>query len=192
MAWTALHAALGELAGPMTFSMVERAIAEKIRERADLDWKRSLPLREEGNDEAEDELAKDVAAMSNSGGGVIVYGVAERDGRADALHPLDDLTEGRMRQIRQVASARIYPPLVDLDLIPLHSVDQPTKSVLLVVVPDSVDAPHLVHPAGKRELFRVPWRDGPETRFMVERQIESAYQARLQRRRAGGGPRRTD
>jgi hypothetical protein len=63
---------------------VRRVVAERQRERADLDFKGALPPRDKNRD-----LAKDLAAMANAGGGTILVGVSERAGRADQLRPFD-------------------------------------------------------------------------------------------------------
>jgi hypothetical protein len=63
---------------------VRRIVAERRRECADLDFKAALPPREKNRD-----LAKDLAAMANAGGGTIVVGISERAGRADQLRPFD-------------------------------------------------------------------------------------------------------
>src|SRR4051794_2707054 len=79
---TPLHAALGLRESGLTFEMVADACLQRVEEREDLDFKRTLPLLasagESSRRDAEQEaLAKDIAAMANSRGGMIIYGVAE-------------------------------------------------------------------------------------------------------------------
>lgn len=47
-----------------------------------------------------------------------------------------------------------------------------------MVIPDSPEVPHLIHPRGKAEWFAAPWRDGAHTTWMVERQLDVAYRQR--------------
>ena len=192
MALTPLHRALGERGGALTFAMIERACAEKIDERADLDWKKVLPLSDEaeGDDAGRgDELAKDIAAMANGDGGLIVYGVDEARGQdashADRIVTVGEVGSSILKQIRQVANNLVYPPVSGLELTSLKS-ETSDESVLAMLVPSSDDAPHLVRPKGpnKKHWLAVPFRDGPETEWMVERQIEDAYRRRLEIRRA--------
>jgi hypothetical protein len=186
--YTALQTALGEQSPVLSFSMVERACALAIEERTDLDWKSQLPLTSqdaEGKRSQQAELAKDIAAMANSGGGLIVYGVQEvqdpNSCAAERVEPVGLLTDLVLQQIRQVAGNLVYPPVVGLDLLGLAPDDNPAGGVLALYVPDSADAPHLVHPARQHgDYFMVPWRDGPHTQRMVERQVAAAYRAREQ------------
>jgi hypothetical protein len=60
------------------------------------------------------------------------------------------------------------------------------KHVLIVEVPESDDAPHLVQPkrdGGNVGWFVAPYRSGPDTNNMVEKQLEGAYRQRLDGRR---------
>jgi predicted HTH transcriptional regulator len=75
MTFTALHRYLGEAPSPLADDMIDRAIAQGLRETDDLDWKSELPpLGAIPNSD----FPKDVAAMANSGGGTLVFGVTEK------------------------------------------------------------------------------------------------------------------
>ena len=41
--WTRIHAELGLAPGPLTFEMVEQAVAAGMAEAEDLDWKQAFP-----------------------------------------------------------------------------------------------------------------------------------------------------
>lgn len=192
MPWTPLHSALGETEATLDYALFKRACAEGTPESTNLDWKSQLPLTTEpelGKQNQELELAKDIAAMANSGGGMIAYGVAEAGGgssAADRIVPVGPLDEGTVRSIRRVAGTLIYPPVTGLDLFAVKETRATDQGILVLVVPDSVESPHLVHPnAGKRDWFSAPYRHGPDTSWMVERQIAAAYVAREARRRQG-------
>ena len=195
MPWTPLHAALGDTSPDLDLTLIERACESKVRERADLDWKERLPLtaiREdrESKQRQQQELAKDIAAMANSGGGMIVYGVAEvrqaGTSAADRIEPVGAVDEDTLRAVRQVAGNLVYPPVTGLDLFPLAPVEDPDAGVLVLLVPDSPEAPHLIHSSKNQDWFGAPYRHGPDTEWMVERQLSSAYAARetARRRRA--------
>jgi hypothetical protein len=53
------------------------------------------------------------------------------------------------------------------------------KGVLVVVVPSSAFAPHVLP---KNDYLGVPYRDGTDTRWMSEQQLEQAYAERFDRR----------
>lgn len=191
--FTPLHAALGLEPGiDLTFDHVEQAIAEEVRESGELDWKRDLPLPggpSQAKAEQMQELAKDLAAMANSGGGMLVYGVAEKkhDGVSVAaeIHPVGSVTEDQEKRIRQVATSRISPPLMGLRLLNLAPFDDPAHGVLAVVVPDSPDRPHLVPRTGSDQFwFVAPRRNGSHTEAMTEYELATAYRQREQSRRS--------
>jgi hypothetical protein len=112
MPWTPLHAILGEHSENLDYALIERACIEGVHERADLDWKIQLPLTAPKSDRElwtrqRLELAKDIAAMANSGGGMIIFGVAETStagtSAADTIQPVGPVTEDTTRNIRRVA-----------------------------------------------------------------------------------------
>lgn len=192
MPWTPLHAALGEPGNALTLELIQRACDERISERSDLDWKRDLPLTAAKGEHAkrltqQADLAKDVAAMANSGGGMIVYGVDQSTvagtSAADHIEPVGPVDETTIKTIRQVATGQVYPPVTGLDLLPVAPADASDQGVLVLLVPDSPDSPHLVHPRDRPEWFGAPYRHGPETDWMVERQVADAYRSREERRR---------
>ncbi len=105
-------------------------------ETATFDAKAALPTRGRSKD-----LAIDVAAMANDGG-TLLYGVAEDErGRPNILSPieLDGATERVDRIVRSCISE---PPTIELHLIPTD--DDPEVGYLVVAVPPSPRAPHMV------------------------------------------------
>lgn len=115
--------------------------------------------------------------MANSGGGVIVYGVQEREKRATGRKDVGDLSENHERTLRAAAYGAITPPVLGLGV---HRVGEPGNQVVAVVVPASTDGPHLIF---KDKFFGAPVRNDADTEWMKERQIEAAYRARLEERR---------
>lgn len=90
MQFTSLHRYLGDAPGPLTGAMIDRAIAKRLREADDLDWKSKLPpLGAVPNSD----FPKDVAAMANSGGGALVFGVTENEGAANGRRDTGELGE---------------------------------------------------------------------------------------------------
>lgn len=172
--FTPIHRALGLEPGDVTWQMLEQSVEQKVEETADLDWKRSVyDIRDP---HWQDEAAKDIAAMANSGGGYIVFGVAE-DGAANAasaIRPVEWNADKQQRLLR-AAYARIGPPVLGLEFIPVSS---DGGQIVLLRVPDSPDAPHF---ARKGDVALVaPRRNGPHTVFMSDREIERGFRERFQ------------
>ncbi len=116
---------------------VEAAIeGGALAERHWLDVKRELGA----GDSAKKELARDLASFANDGG-ALLYGVEEPTSGQFVVSPtaLDGLSE----RIDQVARTRSDPPLYVL-CHPLASPDAPGRGVLLVEIPPSPAAPHMV------------------------------------------------
>jgi Putative DNA-binding domain len=176
MEFTPLHRLLGRQPGPLTDDMLDAAIEQGIRETDDLDWKSGLP---KAKDLSQSDVVKDIAAMANSGGGMIVFGIKEKDKAANGREDVGKLDQTYERTLRSVAVSGIQPPVFGLGIYELGAEG---ARVLAVVVPPSVDVPHLIY---KNDYFGAPIRNDADTAWMRERQIESLYRARLDERRAG-------
>jgi hypothetical protein len=176
--WSPLHAALGLRPEQLGWSHIEHAVANSVAEADDLDWKSALPNTDVA--ESREEFAKDVAALANTRGGVIVFGVAEDRGRgtAKAVTPVD-ISERAQAKLRSTAANLVHPFVSGLDIVPVMANEGDASGVLVVVVPASPDAPHLL---GGQDKFGCPFRDGPTTRWMRERDLEAAYRERFGRR----------
>ncbi len=113
---------------------------EKWPESQTLDFKRTLP---DTQDKSRHELLKDVCAFANAGGGDLVFGISEKNGKADQIHaipvsthPVDDTK----RRLGQILDSGLEPRV---DGVIMHSV--PLKSgdyVLIIRVPASFRRPH--------------------------------------------------
>lgn len=173
MTFTALHRVLGLPPGSITDEMLDEAVSAGVAETDDLDWKSELPPT---SNLSSTDVPKDIAAMANSGGGVIVYGVVEDQKAATGRKDTGEFTENHERTYRKVAVSAITPPVFGLEV---HRLGSDPRAVA-VVVPASVDGPHLIY---KGEYFGAPVRNNADTEWMKERQIEAAYRARFDERR---------
>lgn len=172
--FTALHRLLGRQPGPLLDEMLDEAVGQHLEETDDLDWKKDLPP---AKGITQTDFPKDVAAMANSGGGVIVYGIAEKQKAATERLDIGEVDEPYQRTMRSAAVTAISPPVLGLGL---HRLGEEGRRALVVVVPASIDVPHLIY---RGEYFGAPVRNDADTVWMRERQIEAMYRARLDQRR---------
>ncbi|MFJ7213733.1 helix-turn-helix domain-containing protein [Amycolatopsis sp. NPDC098790] len=174
MTFTALHRAAGADPEPLSDALLNRAVALGVPESSDLDWKSELPP---AKGMAQTDFPKDVAAMANSGGGVIVFGVRELQKAAVSRVDVGDFDENYERSLRSVAITAISPPVFGLKV---HRLGTEGERAVIVEVPASVDGPHLIY---RNEYFGAPVRNDADTVWMKERQIEAMYRARFDERR---------
>lgn len=154
--------------------MLDEAVAASLPETVDLDWKKALPP---AKGIAQTDFPKDVAAMANSGGGVIVFGVTEDQKAAAGRVDVGEVSETYERTLRSAAITGISPPVFNLGI---HRLGESGNQALAVVVPGSLDGPHLIY---RNELFGAPVRNDADTVWMREGQIEAMYRARFDERR---------
>ncbi len=156
--------------------MVRQAATDNLEESDDLDWKEMLP--QPPRDGRWNELAKDVAAMANTRGGLIIFGVQDK---TTALVGIDPDQVNR-QQYAQWIRNHVQPYMPDLDIFELTD---GTKTVLVVDVPASELAPHFVYGGAGRDKEQqaavIPYRDNDHTAWMAEHQIERAYRDRFAR-----------
>ncbi|MFE7327942.1 helix-turn-helix domain-containing protein [Streptomyces sp. NPDC057565] len=174
--WTRLHEHLGAVPGPLSFDMVRQAAADNLAESDDLDWKEKLP--QPPRDGRWNELAKDVAAMANTRGGLLVFGVRDKTTELVGIDP----GEVNVQQYAQWIRNHVQPYLPDLTFSMLTAPDG-TASVLVVDAPAGAMAPHHVYGTSQKDKEQqaavVPYQDKDHTAWMAEHQIERAYRDRF-------------
>lgn len=156
-------------------ALVERG----LREDVDLEFKRALYG---GSDKSKRDLAADVAALANERGGVIVLGLAEKDGVASALCSVD-VSEAEELRMRQVIAAQCAPH-IQFDVVRISDPLTTGRGFYLIVVPPSASRPHSVR---KDVDLRYPRRDGAHTRYMTEAEVADLYRNRFSESSQGPG-----
>lgn len=86
-------------------SDLEALIANGVQESLHLDYKASAAL----STEKKADISKDVSALANSDGGIIVYGIAEKDGEPNRIDAGSDLKKFNKDWLEQVISSNISP-----------------------------------------------------------------------------------
>ncbi len=143
--------------GRVTKEEIAALITGKAREGRHLDYKRELPTS--GND-AKKEFLADVTSFANSGGGVIVFGVAEEKDAAGKNTGVPEEIVGlgganldaEQLRLEQWLRTGVEPRL------PAHrfhvSEIEPGKQVLVLVIKQSWMGPHMVATADSRFYAR--------------------------------------
>jgi Putative DNA-binding domain len=104
--FTPLHRSLGLPPSELTDAILEAAVAAGVMETDDLDWKSELPPV---RGILQTDVPKDIAAMANSGGGMIVYGIDEAQESACGRKDTGPFDEGHERALRSAAITAITP-----------------------------------------------------------------------------------
>lgn len=171
---SALHRELGiSERTPITHGLFERLISERVREQSDLDYKATA--YDFSNEDKRFELAKDICAMANSGGGWIICGLGEKAEVPTGFSQLR-LDPKAETKIRELIEKRIEPTL-QIDTFVVGR-DDGTDTVLAIKIPDSAQRPHLLlakKTADATKAFVVPVRDGARTAWIGERELRRMY-----------------
>ncbi|MBN9662215.1 MAG: ATP-binding protein [Acidobacteria bacterium] len=121
---------------PSTILEIERLIRDQVQENIHLDYKASKAITLA----ARDEIAKDVSAFANSDGGVLVYGVEEKDHLPVRIDDgVDDAVCSR-EWIENTITSRISPKVSDVRILPLPL--SPGRSLYVISVAKSFRGPH--------------------------------------------------
>ncbi|MFK4799324.1 helix-turn-helix domain-containing protein [Streptomyces sp. MPA0124] len=180
--WTRLHAYLGHPPGPVTYEMVAEAVQRKLGESDDLDWKEALPPASPVPGQW-NEFAKDVAAMANTRGGLLVYGVSDTIDMVGI-----DLSKVNDKQLGHWLRVHLQPTVSGVNYLKLLATDGSGKDVLVVDVPASEMAPHFLYGWQQKDkdktTFNAPFRHRDDTDYMAEHQIALAYRDRFARQDA--------
>ncbi|MGI8434603.1 MAG: AlbA family DNA-binding domain-containing protein [Nocardioidaceae bacterium] len=123
------------------------------------------------------ELAKDTTAFANAAGGLIVVGVADANGRAQRITPVELRDRQRLAylDVIRIWTARY---LSGIGIGHLSSSSDSDQGCVLSYVPASADGPHaVVEPNSHRHAWYV--RDGGHATPLSEAQIAVAYRDRF-------------
>lgn len=172
--FTPIHRALGLEASDLSLDLIEQAVEHGVEESNDLDWKK-VPYNVK-HPKWDEEAAKDIAAMANSGGGWIVFGVDE-DGTNNAASRINavEWSADTQQRLLRTAYSKIGPPVLGLEFFEFP---YRAGSVVIMRIPDSRDAPHFARKGDN--AFVAPRRNGPHTEFMSDREIERGFRERFQ------------
>ncbi|WP_298443203.1 helix-turn-helix domain-containing protein [Ferrimicrobium sp.] len=124
-----------------TLQRVKDLCNDGICETVNLEFKRSDAIG--ATDSKRKELSKDISALANSDGGIIIYGIAEHEGTHSAGNLDSGIDQAQIKPewIEQVANSNIHPKIEGLRVIAVPIDDETDGRVTYVVeVPRSSTA----------------------------------------------------
>ena len=149
----------------------------RMPEDADLDFKSEDSYTTSGPDGL-DELAKDVTALANARGGLIIIGIVEdSQGCAESLSEVA-VSDKKIGQMYNGLRARVVPYLPDISISNLEIVTGSGKGYVLIAVPGSAIAPHAVRMTS-RPQYSFARRLGRTTAWLEESEIAALYRDRF-------------
>ena len=115
---------------------IKSLITNEVEENVHLDYKAAGALAKE--DKKRMEITKDVSAFANSDGGIIIYGVSEKDHRPDKITPVDGRTYTKewLENVIQL----IQPRIEGITIYPIR-IDNLENSVYVVKIPRVIMLP---------------------------------------------------
>ncbi len=173
--FTPIHRELGLPSSyPLNWSLMEKVVAENLSEKRDLDFKIGLYNSNDSN--VNDEIAKDLCAMANSGGGWIICGV-RTDSVTDCAMELTPFSVDKNSEINlhRVARSSVQPPLMDIKIHPIKSPDE--RYIYAIEIPVTEVSPHLcLYKKGNDKYpFYAPIRNGASTIGLTEPELRRMY-----------------
>jgi Putative DNA-binding domain len=136
---------LTEIQAADLFVLVEQGISESVT----LEFKAELP---EGGDGASVKILREIAALANTAGGDLLFGIAEEDSVASSLQGLEKGKEGlAIQRLENLCRSGLDPQLTGVQF---RSVEiSADRYVLVVRVPKSWASPHRVTAGGHAHFY---------------------------------------
>jgi predicted HTH transcriptional regulator len=166
---------------------LELVVQDKQKENVSIDYKASQALNFDDKkplpksnrtlgQKHREEMIRDVAAMANAAGGIIIYGIAEEDGGyPDHVDDGYDATKTNADRVEQILITNIHPRLEGLSIKPIELKSKVGRFAFVLSIPQaSLHAPHQADDKlyyKRHEATRMVM-DDYEIRDMMRRSIE--------------------
>src|ERR1017187_10175934 len=123
---------------PKSIADVEKMIHDQVQENIHLDYKRSAAIHRGSRER--DDLAKDVSSFANSDGGMLIYGVEEKDQLPVKIDGGIDDSDCSREWIEAAIMTGITPRIDEVRLLPLPV--SAGRTVYVVEVAKTFRGPH--------------------------------------------------
>lgn len=151
---------------------IKSFINNEIEESIHIEFKSSGALSKKDNEKKE--VSKDVSAFANSDGGIIIYGIEEKNHKANDFSFIDG-NEYTKEWLEQIISSTISRNISDLKIYPIRNNSEITETIYVVQIPSSIDAPHMSRDKRyyKRFNFESVAMEEYEVRQLYGRKVQS-------------------
>ncbi|MGB0424326.1 MAG: helix-turn-helix domain-containing protein [Flavobacteriales bacterium] len=123
-----------------TKAHLEYLIKSSAEESVHIEYKAAGAL--EGTDYKKHEISKDVSAMANADGGIIVYGISEEDHIPKNYSFINGNSYSK-EWLEQVINSKIKRRIPELTIDVIRLGNKITQSIYVVKIPRSQEAPHM-------------------------------------------------
>ena len=149
---------------------LQRLVDDQVQERDSVEYKRDVY----GNsDDDKREMLKDITSMANHRGGYIVIGI-ESDGEGIPINVVGIETDNHVERIRNSCLNNIDKRIVGLDIEDISLTN--SKVVIVIAIPESINAPHMVTYKGLNQFWK---RHGRQKEKMTTQEIGESFDKRL-------------
>lgn len=139
-------------------------IKNSVQESIELDYKACDALQ--NTDRKKTELSKDVSALANSAGGMLIYGIIEEGHTPISIDKGFNPNEITKEWLEQVINSRIHRKINNILIKPIElEATNPGRFVYVVNVPQSSRAPHQAH--DKRFYKRYNFQSVPMEEYEI-------------------------
>lgn len=128
---------------------IQNLIKNQVPESLNIEYKASPALSK--REKAKIEISKDVSAMANSDGGIIIYGILEENDLPSKIDEGIDPAEIPKEWLEQIINSKIHRKIPHLVIRSFQISEDSSNLLYLVEVPQSKLAPHM---AGDNRYYK--------------------------------------
>jgi hypothetical protein len=154
------------------FETIKSFIENEIEESIHIEFKSAGALSKK--DGQKKEVSKDVSAFANSDGGIIIYGIEEKNHKAHSFSFIDG-NEFTKEWLEQIISSTVNRNIPELKIFPIRNNGIISNTIYVVQIPSSLDAPHMARDKKyyKRFNFESVPMEEYEVRQLYGRKVKS-------------------
>lgn len=154
------------------FDTLESFINNSIEESPYIEFKSGEALSKK--DSHKKEISKDVSAFANSNGGIIIYGISEKNHKANNFSFIDGNVFNK-EWLEQIITSTIHRNIPDLKIFQIRRNGNVEETLYVVQIPSSFEAPHMCREKRfyRRGLFESIIMEEYEVRQLYWRKVKS-------------------